>query len=49
MWRIQHLAAQSDLSACEAAYLELADRFKIALQTNAAKLKAASKQLGLRA
>ncbi|MEY3479623.1 MAG: hypothetical protein RIQ71_398 [Verrucomicrobiota bacterium] len=29
--RILHLAAQFDLSACDAAYLELTDRFKIAL------------------
>ncbi len=45
--RILHLAAQFDLSAYDAAYLELADRFKIALQTNDARLKAAAKQLGL--
>lgn len=47
--RILHLAAQFDLSAYDAAYLELADRFKIALQTNDTRLKAAAKQLGLRA
>ena len=45
--RILHLAMQFELSAYDAAYLELADRFKIALQTNDAKLKAAAKQLGL--
>lgn len=45
--RILYLAAQFELSAYDAAYLELADRFKIALQTNDAKLKAAAKQLGL--
>jgi predicted nucleic acid-binding protein len=47
--RILHLAAQFELSAYDAAYLELADRFKIALLTNDAMLKAAAKQLGLRA
>ncbi len=46
--RILHLAAQFDLSAYDAAYLELADRFKVGLQTNDAKLKIAVKQLGLR-
>lgn len=45
--RILHLAMQFELSAYDAAYLELADRFKITLQTNDAKLKAAAKQLGL--
>ena len=45
--RILHLAMQFELSAYDAAYLELADRFKIALQTNDAKLNAAAKQLGL--
>jgi len=45
--RILHLAMQFDLSSYDAAYLELADRFKISLQTNDAKLKAAAKQLGL--
>ena len=45
--RILHLAMQFELSAYDAAYLELADRFKIALRTNDAKLKAAAKQLGL--
>jgi predicted nucleic acid-binding protein len=38
---------QFDLSSYDAAYLELADRFKIALQTNDAKLVAAAKQLRL--
>lgn len=47
--RILHLAAQFDLSAYDASYLELADRFKVGLQTNDTKLKAAAKQLGLRA
>ena len=46
--RILHLASQFDLSAYDAAYLELADRFKVGLQTNDAKLKIAAKQLGLR-
>ena len=45
--RILHSAMQFDLSSYDAAYLELADRFKISLQTNDAKLKAAAKQLGL--
>ena len=45
--RILHLAMQFDLSSYDAAYLELADRFKIALQTNDAKLAAAAKQLRL--
>jgi predicted nucleic acid-binding protein len=45
--RILHLATQFDLSSYDAAYLELADRFKIPLLTNDAKLKAAAKQLGL--
>lgn len=45
--RILHLASQFDLSAYDAAYLELADRFKVPLQTNDAKLKAAAKKLGL--
>ena len=45
--RILHLAMQFELSAYDAAYLELADRFKITLQTNDTKLKAAAKQLGL--
>ena len=45
--RILHLAMQFDLSSYDAAYLELADRFKIALQTNDAKLVAAAKQLRL--
>lgn len=47
--RILHLAMQFDLSSYDAAYLALADRFKIALLTNDAMLKAAAKQLGLRA
>lgn len=45
--RILHLAMQFDLSSYDAAYLELADRFKISLQTNDAKLAAAAKQLRL--
>ncbi len=45
--RILHLASQFDLSAYDAAYLELADRFKVALETNDTKLKAAAKKLGL--
>jgi predicted nucleic acid-binding protein len=45
--RILHLAMQFDLSSYDAAYLELADRFKISLQTNDAKLVAAAKQLRL--
>lgn len=46
--RILHLAQQFDLSSYDAAYLELADRFKIGLNTCDAKLKTAAKQLGLR-
>lgn len=45
--RILRLAAQFDLSAYDAAYLELADRFRVALQTNDAKLSAAANKLGL--
>ena len=45
--RILHLAMQFDLSSYDAAYLELADRFKISLQTNDAELAAAAKQLRL--
>lgn len=45
--RIFHLAVQFDLSAYDAAYLELADRLKIRLVTCDAKLKAAAKRLGL--
>jgi predicted nucleic acid-binding protein len=45
--RILHWAMKFDLSSYDAAYLELADRFKIALQTNDAKLAAAAKQLRL--
>ena len=45
--RILHLAMQFDLSSYDAAYLEVADRFKISLQTNDAKLAAAAKQLRL--
>jgi predicted nucleic acid-binding protein len=45
--RMFHLAGQFDLSAYDAAYLELADRLKIRLVTCDAKLKAAAKQLGL--
>jgi predicted nucleic acid-binding protein len=45
--RMFHLAVQFDLSAYDAAYLELADRLKIRLVTCDAKLNAAAKQLGL--
>ena len=45
--RVFHLAVQFDLSAYDAAYLELADRLKIRLVTCDAKLNAAAKQLGL--
>lgn len=45
--RMFHLAVQFDLSAYDAAYLELADRLKIRLVTCEAKLNAAAKQLGL--
>jgi predicted nucleic acid-binding protein len=45
--RIFHLAGQFDLSSCDAAYLELADRFKIPLHTADTKLARAAEQLGL--
>lgn len=47
--RIIHFAMQFDLSSYDAAYLELADRFKIGLYTCDSRLKAATEQLGLAA
>lgn len=45
--RILYLAGQFDLSAYDAAYLELADRFKIPLHSTDGKLVAAATRLGL--
>lgn len=45
--RILHLALQFELSAYDAAYLELADRLKIPLHTADARLAAAASSLGL--
>jgi predicted nucleic acid-binding protein len=45
--RILHLAEQFDLSSYAAAYLELADRFKIPLHSADAKLIKAADRLGL--
>ncbi len=45
--RIMYLAVQFDLSSYDAAYLELADRFKIPLHSADGKLVSAATRLGL--